>query len=171
MIVWSIIWTLINRGEINSLNLRVQSGIWPRIHKNTFSMLLRSVILSVAKDLDGRSDDRRQQRTMLDQRGHTRLFPFPYGKGLGVRLPRVLATLSCAKFFVSSRPESAERRDSGVHLFAAAQRTSPRARARPNDSNRSFCTPDNRIEVLCMVIPASALYCERIGIDTGSSPD
>ena len=36
MIVWSIIWTLINRGEINSLNLRVQSGIKPRIHRNTF---------------------------------------------------------------------------------------------------------------------------------------
>jgi len=29
-----IIWSLINRGEINSLNLWVQSGIKPRIHKN-----------------------------------------------------------------------------------------------------------------------------------------
>ena len=36
MIVWSIIWTLINRGEINSLNLWVQSGIKPRIHRSTF---------------------------------------------------------------------------------------------------------------------------------------
>ena len=35
-----IVWTLINRGEINSLNLWVQSGIKPRIHKNTFSILL-----------------------------------------------------------------------------------------------------------------------------------
>jgi hypothetical protein len=31
-----IIWPLINRGEINSLNLWVQSAIKPRIHKNTF---------------------------------------------------------------------------------------------------------------------------------------
>jgi hypothetical protein len=41
-----IIWPLINRGEINSLNLWVQSAIKPRIHKNTFSILLRSAIPS-----------------------------------------------------------------------------------------------------------------------------
>jgi hypothetical protein len=35
-----IVKSLINRGEITSLNLWVQSGIKPRIHKNTFSILL-----------------------------------------------------------------------------------------------------------------------------------
>ena len=68
----------------------------------------------------------------------TRLSPFPHGKGLGVRLPRVSPKFSASSVFVSSRPESAEWRDPGFRPRALAPTATQRANAsdsspRPSD--------------------------------------